>query len=525
MAAPVYALPLDLLRIGGGTVLFVYFCHAWKQTRDFSAPDGLIDHRLCARLFPPTRWSLFQPGMPGWAPRAAFACACLASLAVVAGFHPRAAAAFLFVVAASTYRWNVLVAYLDDCLVHVLCLWLALLPVGTTLAAPDLFSGGPAPGTADGLAATVAGDAPRAFMANMALVYVVAGLYKFASPMWRGGSAMHAALKMPVARFPGFWTLRHRGLLRATTWAALVLEPLFALVFVLPAGSALKGFLAAGAVIFHGGIAATLKIPYANAAMLAALPLAFGPEIMQGGLGLPAPDAGTSSGGATAEGVAGFALVGALAVMFAWEAARNRMKLGRPWSGGRWANPVRSLLWRAGVFQSYRLFDWVDDRNYHVRYEVRRLDSGRAGADRPGGGPPDAGGTAQRTGSGRVGLHATGGVAVAHRRRPDDDPGDLFPRSMRHLLLQSYLIGNVWLQMNPEVLEQVRGSLLARHARRFARRHPDAGVVEAFAVVQRVTPDNLDLTRGERRFLMRFECRRGRAVMLDCKAKDPCAAS
>ncbi len=493
MAAPVYALPLDLLRIGGGAVLFVYFCHAWRQASDFSAPDGLIDHRLCARLFPPTRWSLFQPGMPGWAPRAAFGCACLASLAVVAGFHPRAAAAFLFVVAASTYRWNVLVAYLDDCLVHVLCLWLALLPVGTTLAAADLFSGGPAQGTdgltatvADGLAATVAGDVPRAFMANMALVYVVAGLYKFASPMWRGGSAMHAALKMPVARFPGFWTLRHRGLLRATTWAALVLEPLFALVFVLPAGSALKAFLAAGAVIFHGGIAATLKIPYANAAMLAALPLAFGPEIMQGWLGLPAPDGGAISGGATAEGVAGFALVGALAVMFAWEAARNRMKLGKPWSGGRWANPVRSLLWWAGVFQSYRLFDWVDDRNYHVRYEVRRL-----------------------------------GVA----ERPAGDPGDLFPRSMRHLLLQSYLIGNVWLQMNPEVLEQVRGSLLARHAQRFARRHPNAGVVEAFAVVQRVTPDNLDLTRGERRFLMRFECRRGRAVMLDGKAKDPCAAS
>lgn len=506
MAAPVYALPLDLLRIGGGTVLFVYFCHAWRQARDFSAPGGLIDHRLCARLFPPTRWSLFQPGMPGWAPRAAFACACLASLAVVAGFHPRAAAALLFVVAASTYRWNVLVAYLDDCLVHVLCLWLALLPVGTTLAAADLLAGGPA----EGLAATVAGDAPRAFMANMALVYVVAGLYKFASPMWRGGSAMHAALKMPVARFPGFWTLRHRGLLRAATWAALVLEPLFALVFVLPAGSALKWFLGAGAVVFHGGIATTLKIPYANAAMLAALPAAFGPEIMQGGLGLEAPDAGAASGGATAEGVAGFALVGALAVMFAWEAARTRTRLGKPWSGGRWANPVRSLLWRAGIFQSYRLFDWVDDRNYHVRYDVRRLDSGHAGGGTSAGAPPDAAKRrAPGTGSGRA----------------RDDAGDLFPRSMRHLLLQSYLIGNVWLQMNPEALGRIRASLQVRHARRFARRHPNAGVVEAFAVVQRVTPDNLDLARGKRRFLMRFECRGGRAFVLDREAKDPCAGS
>ena len=493
LTAPVHALPLDLFRIGGGTTLFVYFCHAWRQAGDFSAPGGLIDHRLCARLFPPTRWSLFQPGMSGRAVRAAFACACLASLAVVAGFQPRAAAAFLFLVAASTYRRNVLVAYLDDALVHILCLWLALLPVGATLTAADLLAlaGGPADDDAGRLAATVPGDATRAFMANMALVYVVAGLYKFASPMWRDGSAVHAALKMPVARFPGFWTLRHRRALRATTWAALALEPLFALVFVLPAGSALKGFLTACAVVFHVGIAATLKIPYANAAMLAALPLAFGPEIAQGWLGLPAPapgaEAGASSasGGATAAGVAGFALVAALAVMFAWEAVRTGMRLGKPWSGGRWANPVRSLLWRAGIFQSYRLFDWVDDRNYHVRYEVRR------------------------TGSGDV----------------EADPGDLFPRSMRHLLLQSYLVGNVWLQMEPEVLEVVRRSLLSRHARRYARRHPDAGVVEAFAVVQRVTSDNLDLKQGERRFLMRFECRRGRAAVLDFGTANPCAES
>lgn len=502
LAAPVYALPLDLLRVAGGAALFVYFLHAGRQVGDFSGPDGLIDHRLCARLFPPTRWSVFQPGMPAWVFRAVFAAACLAALAVAAGFHPRPAAAFLFVVAASTYRWNAPAAYLDDAMAHLLCLWLALLPVGETLALADLWTGDWAAG------AVVPGLAPRAFMANMALVYLVAGLYKFASPMWRGGSALHAALKMPVARFPELWGAGHAGALRATTWAALVLEPLFPLVFVLPSGSGLKWFLAACAVVFHAGIAATLKIPYANAAMLAALPVAFAPEIMQGWLGLPpaaaaqascaggealVPEGGCGPAGATfaagtdAAGVAGLALVGALVVMFAWEAARTRMRLGKPWSGGRWGNPVCFLLWWAGVFQSYRLFDWVDDRNYHVRYEVRRAGAG-------------------------------GGAPV--------DPRHLFPAGMRHLLLQSYLIGNVWMQMDPEALQAVRESLLARHAQRFARRHPDAGVVEVLAVVQRVTPDNLALARGQPRFLMRFECRRGRATMLATAGRETseCAA-
>ncbi len=492
LAAPVYALPLDLLRIAGGAVLFCYFLQAWRQSSDFSDPDGLIDHRLCARLFPPTRWSLFQPGMPGWVFRLVYACACLASAAVAVGWHPRAAAALLFAIAVSAYRWNVLAAYLDDAIVHILCLWLALLPVGETLALPNLLAGGGASG--DLVAATVPGTAPRAFLANMALVYVVAGLYKFTSPMWRNGSAMHAALKMPVARFPGFWTLRHRQALRVVNYAALVLEPLFPLVFVLPSGSALKWFLAGCAVVFHGGIAVTLKIPYANAAMLAALPLAFGAEIMQGGLGLPAAAATWGSdglvaggealvgdealaGGEAIAGAAGLALVATLGLMFAWEAVRTRRRLGKPYGDGRWGNPVCFLLWWTGVFQSYRLFDWVDARNYHVRYEVRRL-------------PADGAGEPQAV-----------------------DPRHLFPGGMRHLLLQSYLIGNVWLQMDAEALGTVRNSLLERHAQRYARRFPDAGLVEAVAVVQRVTPDNLALARGRPRFLMRFECRDGRAVV------------
>ena len=472
LASDIHALPLDIGRIIVGGVLFVYFLNTLRQARDFSDPDGLIDHRLVCRLFPPTRVSLFQPGMPGVLFRGVFVCACVAALMVVAGFHPRAAGAFLFLSALSTLRWNVLASYLDDAMIHIFCLWIVLLPVGSTLNVPDLIAGGWQTATLDTwIAATVPGAAPRAFIANMALVYIVAGLYKFTSPMWRDGSAMHSALRMPIARAPEFWTLRWRTPLRLVTWAALILEPLFALIFVLPPGSALKWLLVAGAVVFHLGIAFTLKIPYSNSAMLAAIPVALAPEIMQGWLGTPPLEGGGAAGPGPAGWIA-LTLVALIVIQVVWEAANTGRRLRPRYSSSGWDNPVRALLWMAGIFQSYRLFDWVDERNHHVRFEVTRV------------GP---------------------GTPL--------DPDALFPQTMRHLLLQSYLVGNIWMRMSPAQLEQVRRSLLIRHARRYARTHPDAGTIEAVAIVQRVTKDNLELTQGVPQPMMRFTCRGGDAAM------------
>ena len=486
LATDFHALPLDIGRIIIGGVLFVYFFNTLRQARDFSDPDGLIDHELLCRLFPPIRVSLFQPGMPGALFRAVFVCACVAALMVVAGFHPRPAGAFLFLAALSTLRWNVLASYLDDAMIHIFCLWIVLLPVGSTLNVPDLIagaSGPPATGLGSAaaagtpvldtwLAATVPGAAPRAFIANMALVYIVAGLYKFTSPMWRDGSAMHSALRMPIARAPGFWTLRWRTPLRLVTWAALILEPLFALIFVLPPGSVLKWLLVAGAIVFHPGIAFTLKIPYSNSAMLAAIPLALAPEIMQGWLGVAPVEAAGAAGLGPAGWIA-LSLVALIVIQIVWEAANTGRRLRPRYSSSGWDNPVRALLWMFGIFQSYRLFDWVDERNHHVRFEVTRVGGYNA--------PTDA--------------------------------DALFPRTMRHLLLQSYLVGNIWMRMSPGQLDQVRRSLLIRHARRYARAHPDAGTIDAVAIVQRVTKDNLELTQGVWQPQMRFTCRGGKAVM------------
>jgi hypothetical protein len=155
---------------------------------------------------------------------------------------------------------------------------------------------------------------------------------------------------------------------------------------------------------------------------------------------------------------------------------------GRLTSSGLWRtsvsgfrrNPAVVVLWCVGIAQSYRLFDWIDLRNYHARYEV--LERREDGSER----------------------------AL--------DARALFPESIRHLLLQSYLHGSVWHQLDPAGLREARRSILERYAARYAAHHPGSTVVEVFAVRQRVTSDNLALQRGVRRPLLRFSCAGGRAV-------------
>jgi hypothetical protein len=480
LTSPVYALPVDIFRVLAGLVGFTYFARIFYDAPDLSSPDGLIDHRLCRRIFPPTRLSFFYPGIPARLFRPVFLLACVASLCVVAGFHARSAAALLFVVAVSTYRWNLFAVYVDDAIVHLLFFWLVLLPVGTTLQLPGLLREGPA--VFDSwMTTTVPGASVRAFLANMALVYVAAGIYKFTSPMWRNGSALHAILKMPIARAPELWRAKHHTLLRLGNYWGLIMEPLLAFMFVLPANSVFKWFFVASAAAFHVGIILTLKIPFANLAMLGAIPLALSPEMMQGLMGQPTLTGGTVSPSLLPTDLVALGLVVTLTLMILWEALRswklNNLPLWKTHMSGFLGNPMYVVLWLVGIAQSYRLFDWIDTRNYHVRYEVFLT---------------------SRRGPGRTRLV---------------DPREMFPRSLRHLLLQSYLIGNVWLQIDADQLAEVRRSLLQRHAQRFARRYPEDCSVEVFVITQRVTTENLSLTRGERRLLMRFECRGGRALL------------
>ncbi len=167
--------------------------------------------------------------MPIGVLRSVFLLACVASILVIIGYQTKADAAVLFVVAVSALRWNILVVYVDDAIVHLVFFWLILLPVGTTLSLQGWLENGT--GALDvWYAATVPGASVRFFLANMALVYVTAGAYKFTSPMWLNGTALHAILKLDIAWTPDFWGLRYRWILRVGSYWALIVEPLLALM-------------------------------------------------------------------------------------------------------------------------------------------------------------------------------------------------------------------------------------------------------------------------------------------------------
>ena len=491
--SPTDALPVDLVRALVGLVSVAYFWRTHLEAPAFSGPEGLIDHRLARTIFWYTRLSLFHPrlGLRGF--RAVYLLAVAGSLLLAAGVWPRPVSALLYATAVSTYRWNFPVAYVDDGVMHLMLLWMALLPTGRTLALPEWLSQRRR-AVARWKVAQVPGAAVCCFLANLALIYLVAGLWKWTSPLWRQGMAVYAVLKTAVARTPDRWRPEHVPALSVAGYAALALEPLIPVAFVLPPRHPLKWLLGAAMAVFHGGIIATMQVPFANLACLATAPLIFRHEIMarlrgeSAGAAERPQDTTAGTTGETAAGTfdlsakAAALLVTCLVLAMLWETLRPHWRSGthpavranRQWAGRSVSahhNPFYSVLWLAGLAQSYRLFDWIDEMNYHITYDVveRREDG------------------------------AT--------RRLDDRA--LFPRSLRSSLLQSYLHDIMWMKVPRPHLAGLQRSLFERYTRRFCRRCPDSGWIEVIAHVQRTTRDNLRLGRTVGLPFLTFRCRDG----------------
>ena len=476
LVAPVAALPLDIVRVLVGCLTFAYFVRTFREAPLFSGPDGLLDHALVGRIFPFTRLSVFPSAITLRGLRAAYALGCAGSLLLAAGIGGQAVALAVYVLAVSTYRWNFLLMYVDDAVIHLVLFWMALLPIGSTLTLPGLLAD-PGGSWAAWLSTTVPGLGVRCFMANLALVYLVAGTWKLASPMWRDGSALQAALLMPCSRAEWFRAAAVRPWLKIGNWVALVIEPLLALLLVAPAGSALKWALLVAAVGFHVGILVAMKFPFANLAMLGGLVLFFGPELMAG-LGASPPGTALAPASPRPADLLALATVVTLALLFLlnalWFRSGATTALGRRASRG--LNPLYVPLWLLGLAQSYRLFDWVDSRNYHVDYDVIAIDD--EGTER------------------------------------QIDQSAIFCRpTIRHALLQSYLFGNLWIAIDPKQLPELRASILERYARRFCALNPTVRSVEVRATVGRLTADNFDLHRATRTRLVAFTNSRGRPLM------------
>jgi hypothetical protein len=480
---PTDALPIDLFRVFVGLLSCAYFSRTFLEAPTFSSPHGLIDHRLVRKTLWYTRLGLIHPGAELTFFRVLYTLAALGSLLLAAGIQVKLTSAFLYATAVSTYRWNFLVTYVDDTVMHLMLLWMLLLPIGNTLTLPEwLFERGAA--VERWKRAQVPGAAMRCLLANLALVYLVAGLWKWTSPLWRQGLAVYAVLKTAVARTPDRWRPAYLPALKVSNHLALMLEPLFPVAFVLPSNHLLKWLLGATMVGFHAGIIATLKIPFANIACIAASVIVFRNEIMgwlQGHQG-QVPRDESAAGAFDFRAKLASLLVAWLALAMLSEAVRPHWRYGTHpavranqqlanRTPGMRQNPFHGVLWFAGLAQSYRLFDWIDEKNYYITYEV-----------------------VERRGDGTI-------------DKLDDEA--LFPRTLRSALLQSYLHDVMWMKVPRKRLADLQHSLFERYARRFCRQCGDSGRIEVSANVQRTTVDNLSLDRPQRVRFLAFTCRGG----------------
>jgi hypothetical protein len=504
LVRPTDALPLDIFRVLVGLLAFLYFLQTLLDARDFSGPNGLIDHELSQKIFWFTRIGFFQPGISLRFFQTIFLIACLCSWAVILGYRVKVFTAILYLIAVSTYRWNFLVMYVDDSIMHLALFWLLLLPVGRTLVLSEWLADH-AGAWQKWKYAQVPGIAVRCLMWNLALIYLVAGLWKWTSPMWRDGTALYAIFKLPISLSPDFWGPQHLPVLKVLSYAALILEPLFPLIFILPRGHRVKYALLVGLIGFHVGTLVTLRIPFANLACCAALVIPFGGELMSRlRRKSPEPAVAQLSPRLGLCGAVALTLVVALTlamlssiVLPKWRAPSRTyyatlMTDSNAATLDLTANPTGkverfsdeglgplqwtffSFLWCMGIAQQYQLFNWIDDRNYALHYEVIEYQGNKP---------------ARRI-----------------------DPDEMFPKSTRVVLLQFYLHGITWMRIPRERQTDLRESLQVRFARRFCQQDQPVGDVAVYSTLERIIP-GANRIEEKRVLFMRFSCQDGEPRM------------
>jgi hypothetical protein len=460
LAAPTGALPLDLFRVLVGLIAFGYCLRQLADVPVFFAPDGLVPHAETQALFPFVWQPLFPPDLGAGPASLLLGTGALLALAVTFGLRPRLAALALYGIVVCAYRAQFLLLSVDDAMVHLLLLWVALLPVGSTLTRSS-WRGGLRPSFAAWREVRVPGATLRLLLANLVLLYAVAGLSKWGSPLWRSGDALYATLRLPCS-----WVADSVGpdlvpLLRPLTWAALVLEPLFAVGLCLPPRGPLRAALVFGLALFHLGIAATLDVPFANLGCLAALPLLFRRELGPSAPATPPPSTRLALSESFALLVVGL-LFGAMACSLGSSAWRRPSLEGRslsapevPGSTAESGGPVQTAffgaLWVLGLAQQYRLLDWIDERNFHVVTTFRVRSPGA----------PDE--------------HL-------------ESAAPTLPRGMRSSLLLSYVGGVTWMPVPDASRGALRDAIVARIAARHCRLAGGAREVRLVADYERVDP-------------------------------------
>lgn len=455
-----WAVPLDIFRIAFGILCLTYFYALFNEIPDFSSQNGLINHDyflkhwwyLKINLIPHDPSDLYFKGIIG--------TAFFLSFLLILGIYPRIVALLMFIVASTVQRWNFAVIYVDDITMHLVLFWLILLPTGRTLNLPDYIREG-----SNSYVKWVNRKIPaigiKLFLLNICWIYFYAGMEKLFSEMWYTGFAMYPILLIPISRVSEFIRPEYFQVLKIVTYASLAVEIILPFFLLSRKGSIAKWVGLLLMVSFHVFIIATLRIPFANIAMLGSAVLFFREELM---------DFITSRSLISSQlgHIKRLGISGIAAIIFFILVLTSTSRF-IPYVNVISHLPTK-VLWSVGVVQNYQLFDWIYRFNYRIEYDVyyRPLSSDRFEK-----------------------LNHT----------------DFMPNTVRHSLTQLRLYDIRWiLKIRGEKRDELRDDITYRIASKYCRELKEDGNITILTTLRKITYDNIDLKKmyGKRR--IKFNC-------------------
>lgn len=424
---------VHFFRIGIGLLGLLYFADYWRDCAVFVAQDGLLPHEIILKIFPFTAQPLFSIDQPDWWPPLLIALGALSSALMMINLKPRLSALVAFLIISALYRWSFLVINVEDVFMHLFFFWCALLPAVTEREASSY--------EASRSEATRCPYTARLFFlfrVNFSLIYLTAGLSKWLSPMWRDGEALHQIVLMQFTRLAEWWPVESNIGFQLLTWIALGSEALIAILPWLRDRAHLRALLIVSHLGLHLFNAIALGFIYSNLGCLAMLTIilsSHGRRFRHVTEAHPAPSLGARSSYTLALIVVSCLVISQIGSLLQspWREHHLNHHTGRealsiPEQGEHViARLSTAVLWGLGLAQSYRLMDWIDERNFVVR--IWRSDP------------------------------------VRDERHEIKTSELKQPRSLRYFLPYAYLFGVSWHYIPPEDREALEAALTRRLGR------------------------------------------------------------
>ena len=472
-----YALPLDIFRLAVGFLSIIYFARAIFDAPYFFEQAGLINHELVLDIFWYTWQPLFHPSMPDVLIYLIFILGIILSLCLTIGIKSKLVAFLLYSIVVCMYRYQFLVFFVDDVVMHLLLFWCFILPTGNTLILSDWIRNKEIINKWKSI--KVDGFTTKILLINIALIYFVAGVSKYTSPLWLNGIALFATLKLPLAWFAQYPLENFSTIFQVGNYLALVFEPLFVLLVVLKPWNKIKLFLGTSFFLFHLTIMLTLDISTANIGCIILTPIVFRHEIMdligkskQTTQDIIIPTRFTNN-------LAIFMiifLIGAMScalIQDQWRTAKRssgkeptaQTNISSADSGGKIQTFFYGGLWIIGLAQGYRLLDWIDERNYYQKVTIHEEEN---------------------------------------YKKKRYERKSLVPNGMRGSLIMSYISEVTWMYVNPERVEELREDIRKRMKAMYCRNKKPDTKVKVWHEIGRV--NSFDFKPDAPEVLMNFKC-------------------